>query len=135
VRHATLTRAARLLAAAVLITGCGKSESEEATDVVREFVVAANERDADRLCGDLVTENFVRQTTLATGEDARDNCRDQVDLLRRPRIELLEIESVRVDGDRATVVTQLDIGGERRRELFQLAKEDGEFRLDNAPLG
>lgn len=122
------------MVAAIVLAGCGRSDTEEATQVVRDFVDAANQHDADRLCGDLVSDAFVQQTTFATGDEARQACRDQLKVLRGPPIALNGIAAVRVDGERATVVTQLDVGGERRDEVFGLVKEDGEFRVNSGTV-
>ncbi len=130
-----MRRLAAAALAAVLVAGCGQSDADKAEGVVREFVQAANERDADRLCGDLVSDAFVRETTFATGDHAREACREQLQVLHRPPIDLVAIQGVRVQGDRATVLTELEIGGERRREVFELVKEGGDFRLNSGTAG
>jgi hypothetical protein len=118
---------------ALALGGCGGGDSEgDAARVVREYFTAANERDADKYCDELVTDAFLQQTTLATGDGARRECREQLKTVKRPRIEVVDIKRTEIQDDRASVIAELSVGVERREQTFELVKEGGEFRLNSA---
>ena len=125
-----------LVAAAAAATACGDDDDpSEVVRTVREFVTASNERDADALCHELMTQELVEQTTGATGDGARDACKEQLAVLRRPRLRLEHVGRVRIDGERASVATTLETGGQAQPRVFNLEKEDGDWRLAGAPAG
>jgi hypothetical protein len=120
------------LAAGVVVPGCGGGDDpQEVRKTVREFVKATNERDADAFCGRLVTREFLEQVTGATGDDARDACKSQVQGLKRVEVDLLRIEKVSIDGDNATATTLLRSRGRAQPQVFRLRKEDGDWRLSS----
>jgi hypothetical protein len=127
---------AAALVAAVAPSACGGGDDpEEVRATVREFVRATSERDADAFCGRLVTREFLEQVTGATGDDARDACRSQVRGLRRVEVELIRIEKVSIDGDRATATTLLQTRGRTQPQVFRLRKEDGDWRMSSGGGG
>jgi hypothetical protein len=124
-------RALPLLVVAAL-AGCGGgggSEQEQAERTVREFIDASNERDTTRLCDELLSQQFVEQTTLATGDNAREACKRQYAQLKAARIELIDIRGAEVDGDRARVKAVIEVQGQRASRLFRLIDVDGDWRL------
>jgi hypothetical protein len=134
-RRRPRVRAIGLVVAATLVSavpGCGGgNDREDAEKAVREFARAANERNADKLCGELVTEEFVEMATLATGEAARKACREGFADLNRPQLEIVSFEKTEIDGDRAIVTTRVNVGEEPRVQVFELAKEGGKFRVNS----
>ena len=123
----------RTLPAAVLLLGlaaCGGSdEKADAQQTVRDFVQATNERDGERLCGELVTQQFKEQATGATGERVDRICERQLELTRGLKLDLLGVGRTKIDGERATVSTRLDIDGVTAPRIFALEKEDGSWKL------
>ncbi len=129
--HRLAQLATAVAAAGLAAAGCGGGEDDEqeARQTVRQFVEATNQRDADRFCGELVTREFLEQTTGATGDNARDTCKRQLRSLKGLRVDLVRIERVSVEGDEATVRTVLATRGSRTPQVFRLEKEDGEWRM------
>ena len=118
-----------LLAAVPLACGGGGNDEEDIKKVVREFIKATNERDADKWCGELVTDEFRQQVTGATGDRAKDSCRQLLEAQRGSSVEVINTGSVKVDGDEATARVTLERQGQRMPRLFRLEKEDGDWRL------
>lgn len=119
-----------LVLAVAAACGGGKSDSEQVKQVVRDFAKAASTSDGKRLCRDLLTRQYLEQTTGATGKNAVDQCVQQISALKdRPAIEVLRLARPKVAGDRATVVAELRTQGVTRRQLFRLKREDGKFKL------
>jgi len=124
-----------LVAAALPLGACGGSDEEAAKTTIREFVEATSKRDAGKFCGDLVTEEFLEQTTGAKGERARSACRQQIKSLKGVQIKLVSIGKTTVKGDRATVRTTLETAGQKRPQVFRLQKQDGDWRLSGGSSG
>jgi predicted nucleic acid-binding protein len=119
-----------LLAACAALAACGGGDDKgDAEQTVRDFVDATNERDADRFCCDLVTQEFLEQSTGAKGDKAEDACRDQLKAVRGLKLKLVEIERTKVDGDRATVRVRLETQGTTQKQVLRLRKEDGDWKL------
>jgi hypothetical protein len=123
----------RNLPAIALLLGlaaCGGSDDEaDAQQTVRDFVEATNERDGERLCGELVTQEFKEQATGATGERVDRICERQLKLTKGLKLDLLAVGTTTIDGERASVRTRLDIDGVKAPRIFALEKEDGSWKL------
>jgi hypothetical protein len=118
------------LAIAAMLASCGGgSDKADADRTVREFVKATNEHDADTFCGDLVTQDFLEQTTGATGDEAKKQCKSQFGSLKGVELQLVRIEKTTVNGDRATVRARIAAQGQTRDQVLRLQKEDGRFKL------
>lgn len=118
-----------LLAALTLgLSACGGNDKQDAEQTVRDFVKATNQRDVNKLCDDLLTTEFIEQTTGATGGKARDACKQQ---LKTARIQLglRGIKSTEVKGDKATVTATIELQGRAQDRPFALVKKDGNWRL------
>jgi hypothetical protein len=116
--------------ALVGLAACGGgSDESDAEQAVRDFVEATNERDGERLCGDLVTQKFKEQATGASGDRVDRVCRQQLELTRGLRLKLIAVGKTTIEGERATVRTRLDIDGVKAPRVFLLEKEDGSWKL------
>ena len=125
---------ARLACVALLLTlalsACGGGDGDDdAKQAVRDFVQATNDRDGDRLCGDLLSQEYMEKATGASGDQAQDACKQQLSLIKGLKLRLVAMGDARVDGDRATVRATIVTGGQRQSRSFQLAKEDGSWKL------
>jgi hypothetical protein len=120
-----------LVALLLATAGCGGdgNETDDAKQVVRDFVQATNERDGDTLCGELLTREYMEKATGATGDAAEEECVRQLELLKGLRLELVSVGEATVDGDEATVRAVIATGGQRMRRVFKLAEEDGAWKL------
>jgi ketosteroid isomerase-like protein len=119
-----------LLAACLLLGACGGGDDgAEVKDTVRDFVKATNARDGDRLCNDLVTQDYLEKATGATGDQAGEACKQQLDLITGLKLRLISIGEPKVDGDSATVRATIAIGSQRTPRRFVLHKEDGNWKL------
>ena len=109
-----------LLALAFLAIACGDngngggSDEDAIRDAVQEVAAAVNDRDFDRLA-ELSTANFETTTNFRIIMDDPDF-----------RLENLEILSVTVAGDEATVLTT-DTAGQ---QTVLLKREDGRWLVD-----
>jgi ketosteroid isomerase-like protein len=127
-----------LIGAAALLAGCGggdEDDPEQARQTVREFVEATKARDADTFCEDLVTQEFLEQSTGATGENAKESCREQFSRLKGLKVDLIRIGETKVDGDSATVRAVFRTQGQVQDQVLRLRKEDGDWRLTGNPGG
>ena len=125
---------ARLACVALMVTlalsACGGGDdADDAKQTVRDFVQATNDRDGDRLCGDLLSQEYMEKATGASGDQAQDACKQQLSLIKGLKLRLVAMGDARVDGDRATVRATIVTGGQRQSRSFQLAKEDGSWKL------
>jgi hypothetical protein len=96
---------------------------------VRDFVSATNDRDADAFCGEIVTQEFLEQSTGAKGDEAEDECKRQLESIKGLEVELVEIRKTEVDGDSATVRTVIETQGDSNTQILRLKKEDGGWKL------
>jgi hypothetical protein len=130
---------ARLLPLLLLaLAGCGGGGDDDPGEVrqtVRDFVEATNQRDGQRLCGELLTEEYKEKATGATGDRADEACRQQVEVTTDLKLRLLSIGRTEVDGDRATVRAVIDAGGVAAPRLFRLEREDGSWKLADGSSG
>jgi hypothetical protein len=126
-----VARLALVLALALALGACGGGDdSKDAQQAVRDFVEATNARDGDQLCGELLTQGYLEKATGATGDKAKDACKQQLDLITGLKLRLVSVGRTKVDGDKATVHAAIAIGGERKPRVFRLVKEDGAWKLD-----
>ena len=118
--------------ALLVFAACGGgNDKEDAEDVVREVTEATSDSDGEKFC-DLVTEQLLEQTTGAEGDKAKDACKKQIDARKKSRLKVTKITKTEIDGDRATVTAELEMSGRRRPQVFNLKKEDGDFKLTGA---
>jgi ketosteroid isomerase-like protein len=124
---------AALVCLLALASGCGGGDDgEDAEQTVRDFVTAVNKRDADTYCDELITEQFREKTTFATGDEAAESCKRQFGAITGLRIGLVRIVRTKVDGDEATVTAVLLRQGQRARQVYELEKDGGDWKLNGA---
>ena len=124
---------AALICLLAVLSGCGGGDDErDAEQTVRGFVTAVNERDADTYCDELITEEFREKTTFATGDEAAESCKRQFTAITGLNIELVRIVRTTVDGDKATVTAVLRRQGQRERQVYELEKDGGDWKLSGA---
>jgi predicted lipid-binding transport protein (Tim44 family) len=116
-------------AAALLTAACGGDDRKDVERTVREFVRATDQRDADTFCGELVTNEFLEQSTGATGDKAKEACEQQLTAVAGLRLKLVRIRKVEVDDDRAQATVVLETQGRRQVRLLRLRREDGDWKL------
>jgi hypothetical protein len=125
-----MARLAPLLVLVLVLGACGGGDdSVEVKQTVRDFVKATNDRDGDRLCDDLVTQEYLEKATGATGDKANDACKQQLDLITGLKLRLVSVGEPKLDGDSATVRATIAIGSQRTPRRFELQKEDGDWKL------
>ncbi len=118
-----------LICLLVAVSGCGGDDKEDAEQTVRDFVEATRERDADKFCDELVTQEFLEQSIGATGDKAQESCKREFKSLSDLRVNLVRIEKTVVDGDSATVTATINSQGQRIKQKLRLKKEDGDWKL------
>jgi ABC-type glycerol-3-phosphate transport system substrate-binding protein len=120
-----------LLVPVLALAACGGgNDAADAKQAVRDFVTATNARDGDKLCGHLLTQDYMEKATGATGDAAQKACKQQLQLLTGLKIRLVSIGKTSVDGDKATVRAVILASGQRSSRVFTLAKEDGAWKLE-----
>jgi ABC-type glycerol-3-phosphate transport system substrate-binding protein len=124
--------AASLLVLALALSACGGGDdSKDAQQAVRDFVEATNDHDGDRLCGDLLSQDYLEKYTGATGDRADDACKQQLTLITGLKLRLVSIDGTKVDDDKATVRVTIAMRGENTPRVFRLVKQDGDWKLDS----
>ena len=120
------------------LAGCGgggDDDPDEVRQTVRDFVEATNQRDGETLCGELLTQDYLEKSTLATGDQAGEACREQLDRTVDLRLKLISVGKTEVDGDEATVRVVIDTDGVQAPRLFRLEREDGRWKLADGTEG
>jgi hypothetical protein len=121
---------ALLAVAAVAPPACGGGDDKEDIEqTVRDFVSATNDRDAGEFCGEIVTQEFLEQSTGAEGDEAEDECKRQLESIKGLEMELVEIRKTEIDGDTATVRAVIESQGDPARHTLRLEQEDGNWKL------
>ena len=125
-----MARLAPLLVLVLVLGACGGGDdSAQVKQTLRDFVKATNDRDGDRLCDHLVTQDYLEKATGATGDKANDACKQQLDLITGLKLRLISLGEPKVSGDSATVRAIIAIGSQRTPRRFELQKEDGDWKL------
>ena len=127
-----MARFVALLCLLSVVAGCGGDDEKGAEQTVRDFVTAVNKRDADTYCDELITEEFRKKTTFATGDRASESCKRQLKAITGLRLELVRVVGTKVDGDEATVTAVIERQGERIRQVYELQKDGGDWKLNGA---
>ena len=122
--------------AAVVLGGCGGgggSDEDQVRDVVTSFVQAGKHRDAAEACSLLSADQVKSVEQLGGGSCAA--ILGQIFSKAKDVGTDVEVQDVRVEGDRATVdATVRAPGSKPKAETILVVKEDGEWKLANAGL-
>jgi hypothetical protein len=115
---------------ALVVSACGGGDdNSEVKQTVRDFVTATNARDGDKLCNDLLTQDYLEKATGATGDEARSACKQQLGLITGLKLRLVRLGEPKVDGDSATIGATIATGSQQTPRRFRLQKEDGNWKL------
>ncbi|HEX5979610.1 MAG TPA: hypothetical protein VFY52_00840 [Thermoleophilaceae bacterium] len=120
------------------LAGCGgggDDEPDEVRQTVRDFVEATNQRDGETLCGELLTQEYLEKSTLASGDQAGEACREQLEKTVGLELKLISIGKTEVDGDEASVRVVIDTDGVQAPRLFRLEREDDRWKLADGTEG
>ena len=112
-----------------VLPGCGEDDKKDVEQTVKDFAMTTHSGDSKKFCEELVTQQYLEQSTGAKGDKAEDACKSQFEGSKRLKLKLEEIRSTRIDGERATVKVVLDIQGQKQDQVFRLRKEEGDWRL------
>ncbi len=141
--HARTLSIALLSTAALAVAGCGDDDSggggggggdeSQIRDVVSSYATAIADRDGDTACGYLTDAAREQLETLAKTLDV-DGCPAVMEKVTegvsgddRDKLGNIDVTSVKVDGDHATV--QIEAAGEKG-DPSTLVKQDGDWRID-----
>jgi hypothetical protein len=122
---------AAALTAVIGLSACGGGDDQaQVRDTVKQFFTALQKKDANKLCDRLLSKDFLKQTTLGTG-DPKKECRRQFKELKTTGFKLVRVGKVTLDGDRASVAAVIERDDQAQPQVFRLKKEDGDWRLAN----
>ena len=119
-----------LVATALVLAACGGGDDKaDVEQTVRDFVSVSREPDPEMFCGEILSQELLEQTTGATGDNAEDQCRRQLEDAKGVNAELVEIRRTEIDGDAATVRAVIRAQGRTQTQTLGLVKEDGRWKL------
>ena len=125
-----MARFGALICLLAVLAGCGGDDKKDAQQTVRDFVTALRERDAETICDELVTKDFLERFSGATGDQAKASCKRELkNLTGIQQTRLVKLERTKVDGDNASVKAEIDRHGQRFTQVYRLKKEDGDWKL------
>ncbi len=111
-----------------LVRACGSDDEAEVRKTVERFGQAARDKDYQALCDDLLAIALVNQARSA-GQPCEVAMRISLGERKEPKV---EIDSVKVDGDKARVKTHSTAVGEQpSQDTVGLIKEDGDWRISS----
>jgi hypothetical protein len=118
-----------LAVTALALAACAGDDKEDVEQTVRDFVSGSRDPDPDMVCGEILSQELLEQTTGATGDNAEDQCRRQLEDAKGVNAELVEIRRTEIDGDNATVRAVIRAQGRSQAQTLRLVKEDGRWKL------
>jgi ketosteroid isomerase-like protein len=117
---------ASLLAAAALLSACGRSEERDVRDTLERYAQAIERKDYQALCDDLLAEELI-ENLRTVGAPCEIALRRGLKDVEKPTI---AIESIKVDGNTATAVARTDAANEEpSKDTIRLAKQDGKWKI------
>jgi hypothetical protein len=124
-----------LLAAAVLLAGCGTTSSatnfsgaeQGVAEQVEALQSAGEARDGEEVCGQILSDEL--RTAVQAG---RSSCAEQVEEAIADADDFdFEVEDVTVQGERATARVRARVGGADRLRTLELVRERGRWRISS----
>lgn len=116
--------------AAFALAACGGDDggSEDEDQITEAIEKSATEADP-AACTEFQTQNFVEQTSGATGEEAVERCREGQQ--EEPLAESVDVSEIEINGDSASAVAALNGGFIDGQSLeLGLVDEAGQWKLD-----
>ena len=114
------------------LVACGVSDEDDVRSASEDFVAAFKDENWAEVCSLLTERSKVQVERAGKVLQAEGGCEEVwektfklIDDKAKQRLEDFEIESVKVEGDRATVTS-----AQAKGDPARLRKEDGEWRLD-----
>ncbi len=122
-----------VIAGALLLAGCGgeassaggfEGEEKAVAEAVEDIQTAAERRDPERLCRDLIAKELRDRAA-----DGGTSCDKEMEKAVRDADSFdLDVEDVTVTGTTAQVTVKGDAGTKRRAGEIRMVKEDGRWR-------
>jgi dihydroxyacetone kinase len=122
-----------LIVGALLLAGCGgeassagdfEGEQRAVADAVEEIQTAAQRRDGEALCRDLLAK-ALRDRAAQAGS----SCDKEIEKAVEDADSLdLDVEKVSISGTTAQVTVGGDAGEDRRKATIEMVKEEGRWR-------
>ena len=122
-----------LIACGLLLAGCGgeassagefKGEQRAVAEAVEEIQTAAERRDAEKLCRELLAKEL-RDRAAESGT----SCDKEMEKAVEDADSFdLDVQKIEVSGTTAEVTVSGDAGTERRSATVEMVKEDGRWR-------
>ena len=130
-----------LIAGALLLAGCGgeassagdfKGAEKAVAEAVEEIQTAAERRDGEKLCRDLIAKSLRDQAA-----EGGTSCDKEMEKAVKDADSFdLDVEKVSISGTTATVTVEGDAGKKRRTATVEMVKEDGRWRAKSfSPSG
>ena len=114
------------LAAAAMLSACGRSEEREVRETLEEYAQAVERKDYQALCDDLLAARLI-ENLRRVGAPCEIALQQGLGDVEKPSI---VVESVKVDGDTASAVARTDAANqEPSKDTIRLAKEDGDWKI------
>ncbi|MGI8632599.1 MAG: Rv0361 family membrane protein [Solirubrobacterales bacterium] len=111
----------------LIVAGCGEGDEDKIRSAVEDFVAASNDRDFKKVC-ELFGADTRKQLEQQGGKDCQKLLEDAA-VDDAPKIEAT-IQTVTVDGDRATVDARLKTGDQPEQpQRLDLRKEGEDWKL------
>ena len=114
------------------LSACGGSDEDDVRSASEDFVAAFKDENWEEVCSHMTDKSKAQLERAGQVLDANGGCEGVWEKASKfigdkakRQLDDFEIESVKIDGDTATVTT-----AEAKGQPTQLRKEDGEWRVD-----
>ncbi|MDQ3849616.1 MAG: nuclear transport factor 2 family protein [Actinomycetota bacterium] len=115
-----------LVAVAVPLAGCGKSDEEQVRGALAQYAAATREKDYQRLCDDLLASQLV-QSVRSLGLPCEAVLRHSLGQVSHPT---LTVSSVQVAENQALARVRTDAANQRPSDdTIRLVHQDGSWRI------
>lgn len=124
-----------LAALALLLASCGggdgKSDADQIRQTVSVYTKAIYGKNPTKLCDVLVTRKIVKASDDER-EKELDGCRKRIkgqDFSRAPKPQKVEVNDIKVDGDKATAQIAAGTGKQRQKTRVSFRRIDDSWRI------